>query len=271
MAAVQPCSSAGAPADSRLSAPRMAEQEGEQPPESMAEEGEPPVGAGEDAQAYAAEQGGPITKLSDAQVQMGGGGGWELVRIILRGSTLTMVERDDGAHPGEEVCTADVGDCNCRLPKSGRKGHPHCFRVDLAGKDDHGQSKYICSVASARLATEWMTSIKYCLDESVAANPLSPEIRKTVRAHAVGSTAQPAREPNLHDAAAAAAAALDRSRRTPYSPLHRTPCAPLHAAAPAISGWLTNRSPQVPGGAPCRYRCLNLISCRPISRAAARR
>jgi hypothetical protein len=95
---------------------------------------------------------------SQANVQLDGIGTFKPVQLSLEGSSMRIVHRTPGGAT-HSTTVASLLRASSRRPKKARKGHEHCFRVDLAQDDDHGSHKYIVGVESRKLADEWMRAV----------------------------------------------------------------------------------------------------------------
>lgn len=102
------------------------------------------------------------------QVQWNGKGAFKPVYVKLTETTLTMLSKKGG----RELCNVSVTAATVGLPKNERKGHPHCFRVDLDRADSKGHTKYICSVQDSGKVAQWMQAFMYGIGQGIQVNPL---------------------------------------------------------------------------------------------------
>ena len=89
------------------------------------------------------------------KVQWSGKGLFHDAHLELRPTRLTFRDR----RGGKELSIASVAGLAVGYPKAARKGHPFSFRLDAPAPGARGVSKYICSVESVELCSEWMDAI----------------------------------------------------------------------------------------------------------------
>ena len=122
------------------------------------------MGNGEDEDAKTVKEAGVLSKRTkvrlpqcsgSCKVQYRGKGKFENVQLGLRDGRLTFV------CGGLEKRTAKVFGCEVSPPKSSRRGHPFCFRLDLGGPrvDNAGDNKYVISVATRAELNEWTQAL----------------------------------------------------------------------------------------------------------------
>jgi hypothetical protein len=192
--------------------------------------------------AQAQPRDGCTLQQSDAQVQMDGRGAWNPVRMVLvhretagegggGGQQLIMYELN--GEVGEDrtvVCVADMTNSQVRKPKNSRKGHKHCFRVDLASPDDHKTVKYIVSVADKQLMSDWMKTIK--TGRAVGASSATARPTRQTSLELVLESEDPEPSPavrmSMRSDAAAASATPHSPPRSPFEPKPSTPPALGH-------------------------------------------
>ena len=71
----------------------------------------------------------------------------------LKRGRCTLKEED---RDGTLIAAASVIGANASLPKSARKGHENCFRLDLPKPDSQGCQKYVVSVDTEEERDHWM-------------------------------------------------------------------------------------------------------------------
>ena len=82
-----------------------------------------------------------------ANVQYRGKGDFSNVWLSLTPSAELVFK--EGNQAGKTLRSANVRGCLVAEPKSARKGHKHCLRLDVAESDTEGDKKYIISVDAA--------------------------------------------------------------------------------------------------------------------------
>ena len=122
------------------------------------------MGAGEDEETKTVKEAGVLNKRTkiglpqcsgNCKVQYRGKGKFDDVQLDLREGKLTFVVG------GLEKRTAKVFGCEISPPKSSRRGHPFCLRLDLGGPrvDNVGDNKYVISVATRVELNAWTQAL----------------------------------------------------------------------------------------------------------------
>ena len=120
----------------------------------LAEGGAAPGAAEAEAEAVEGDEAGLAGSM---QIQWNGKGAFQPVFAELTSTKLTIRKKEGGL----VIATAPCENASCSLPKNERKGHQHCFRVDLQRPDTENCSKYMLSLPDAATCSQWMQAVKY--------------------------------------------------------------------------------------------------------------